>query len=83
MDSTKELLKNIVTGAVIPRIVLKDFRIFPIILPPILEQNKALIIIEPLIVKCYQNIKQIRTLEKLRDTLLPKLMSGEVRVEYE
>lgn len=26
--------------------------------------------------------KQIRTLEKLRDTLLPKLMSGEVRVSY-
>ncbi len=26
------------------------------------------------------NTKQIRTLEKLRDTLLPKLMSGEVRV---
>ena len=24
---------------------------------------------------------QIRTLEKLRDTLLPKLMRGEVRVE--
>ena len=29
------------------------------------------------------NSNQIRTLEKLRDTLLPKLMSGEVRVEYE
>lgn len=27
------------------------------------------------------NSNQIRTLEKLRDTLLPKLMSGEVRVE--
>jgi type I restriction enzyme S subunit len=25
--------------------------------------------------------KQIQTLEKLRDTLLPKLMSGEVRVK--
>ncbi len=29
------------------------------------------------------NISQIHTLEKLRDTLLPKLMSGEVRVKYE
>ena len=27
------------------------------------------------------NMRQIRTLEKLRDTLLPKLMRGEVRVE--
>ena len=31
--------------------------------------------------KITQNQTQIRTLEKLRDTLLPKLMSGEVRVE--
>ena len=29
------------------------------------------------------NSKQIRTLEKLRDSLLPKLMSVEVQVEYE
>lgn len=31
--------------------------------------------------KLYTNTIQIRTLAKLRDTLLPKLMSGEVRVE--
>ncbi len=38
---------------------------------------------EILFSKIRSNQKQIRTLEKLRDTLLPKLMSGEVRVEYE
>jgi len=32
--------------------------------------------------KIKQNQQQIRTLEQLRDTLLPKLMSGEVRVKY-
>jgi type I restriction enzyme S subunit len=31
--------------------------------------------------KKFKNISQIRTLETLRDTLLPKLMSGEVRVK--
>ena len=31
--------------------------------------------------KMINNYSQIRTLEKLRDTLLPKLISGEVRVE--
>jgi len=31
--------------------------------------------------KIVSNLKQIRTLENLRDTLLPKLMSGEVRVK--
>lgn len=34
----------------------------------------------PLLDKQIANAKQMRSLEKLRDTLLPKLMSGEVRV---
>ena len=38
--------------------------------------------IEPLFKKIIFNQSQIRTLTSLRDTLLPKLMSGEVRVEY-
>ena len=44
------------------------------------EMTKSM---KPLVDKLIANNKQIRTLEKLRDTLLPKLMSGEVRVEYE
>jgi type I restriction enzyme S subunit len=36
--------------------------------------------IDPLMAKFVSNQIQIRSLEKLRDTLLPKLMSGEVRV---
>ena len=36
----------------------------------------------PIFDKIFENQNQIRTLEKLRDTLLPKLMSGEVRVKY-
>jgi type I restriction enzyme S subunit len=80
MPSTREDLENIVTGAVIPRIVLKDFRKFTIILPPKDVQEKALNIIEPIYLKCWRNVAQIQTLETLRDNLLPKLMSGEVRV---
>lgn len=38
-------------------------------------------ITEPYFDQIEANLIQIRTLEKLRDTLLPKLMSGEVRVE--
>ena len=33
--------------------------------------------------KIRANLAQIQTLENLRDTLLPKLMSGEVRVQYQ
>ncbi len=84
MDSTRNALENIVTGAVIPRIVLKDFRKFKILLPPLELQNKALETIEPIYSKCWNNVEQIRKLTKLRDTLLPKLMSGdEVRVKIE
>ena len=46
-----------------------------------ITQNKA----KPIDTKDDQGINnnQISTLEKLRDTLLPKLMSGEVRVKLE
>ena len=36
---------------------------------------------EPIFEKINTNMKQIKSLENLRDTLLPKLFSGEVRVE--
>jgi type I restriction enzyme S subunit len=39
--------------------------------------------VKPLIEKQQRNNDYIRTLESLRDTLLPKLMSGEVRVQYD
>ena len=39
--------------------------------------------ISPFFQKIFSNCRQIRTLEKLRDTLLPKLMSGEVRVRVD
>ncbi len=37
--------------------------------------------VEPSFEKIKKNIEQIRTLEKLRDTLLQKLMSGEITIE--
>ncbi|AOA57085.1 restriction endonuclease subunit S [Acinetobacter larvae] len=52
-------------------------------IPPhksILEFNQ---ITCPWFSKFHANTNQIQTLEKLRDTLLPKLMSGEVRVQFE
>ena len=38
-------------------------------------------VMSPLLEKQITNSKQLKQLEKLRDTLLPKLMSGEVRME--
>lgn len=40
-------------------------------------------IADPMLEKIRSNALFIQTLEQLRDTLLPKLMSGEVRVQYQ
>ena len=48
--------------------------------PPILKSMSKQM--QPLLDKQIAIARQRKTLEKLRDTLLPKLMSGEVRVAY-
>lgn len=50
-------------------------------IPDSLTMNEFKEKTEPIFNKIKQNQTQIRTLSTLRDTLLPKLMSGEVRVE--
>jgi len=60
--------------------ILKEYKI-PI--PDINELNNFQNSIALIFEKLLKNSIQIRTLEKLRDTLLPKLMSGEVSVKLE
>lgn len=57
---------------------LKDYEIKLPSQPVINDFNT---IADSIVPKLQSNFLQLRTLEKLRDTLLPKLMSGEVRVE--
>jgi type I restriction enzyme S subunit len=57
---------------------LKDY-ILPIPPPPILQSFHSLV--DPLFQKIILNQKQIMTLRKIRDTLLPLLVSGKLRVE--
>jgi len=45
--------------------------------------KKFSLIAEPMFDKILSNQKQIKTLESLRNTLLPKLISGAVRVEFD
>lgn len=52
-----------------------------VLAPPPAELKAMTAIMEPMLNKQIENSKQIRNLENIRDTLLPKLMSGEVRVE--
>jgi len=64
-----------------PGINQESIKSFEIVIPPKYLINEFGRIVEKWIVKIFFNAKQICTLEKLRDTLLPKLMSGEVRVQ--
>lgn len=54
---------------------------YDIKIPPTDYIEKLNVQIEPIVDKLNYNAKQIVTLENMRDTLLPKLMSGEVTVE--
>lgn len=75
--------KAYVTGSAQPQITIESLYEAPFILPSYNEIKQFNLIASSIESKIKSNQIQIRTLEKLRDTLLPKLMSGEVRVEYE
>ena len=73
-------VKSIVTGAVQPKISQANLKSIPIIIPPeklLQEFNSA---ITPLFALIRQNSEESKRLAQLRDTLLPKLMSGEIDV---
>lgn len=77
-----EGIKTAGNGSVFQEISKSVFRKLPFLLPPkdiLYGFNK---LIAPYFLKIRSNQMQIIMLEKLRDTLLPKLMSGEVRVTY-
>jgi type I restriction enzyme S subunit len=76
-------IDEIITGAVQPKINQANLKSLEFPKFPINLIEEFNIQTEPSFKKINANKSQIRTLEKLRDTLLPKLMSGEVRVEYE
>jgi type I restriction enzyme S subunit len=77
-----EEIKAAANGSVFQEISKSVFRSLTFVLPPENLLASFNIIIAPIFEKIHTNQTQIRTLEKLRDTLLPKLMSGEARVEY-
>ena len=49
-------------------------------IPPISEQKKWLLVVEPIIAMYQNNYQETKRLSILRDTLLPKLISGELDV---
>jgi len=70
-------------GTVFGSISKTDFLQMEIAIPPEDMIEKFEIHAKPLNDKVIENCIQIKLLEVMRDTLLPKLMSGEVRIECE
>lgn len=68
------------SGSAQPQLPIRDLNNVSFILPPEDIYNKFMKQVKPIYSKVFSNQKQIQTLENLRDALLPKLLSGEVRV---
>ena len=77
----QEVRDNYVSGSALPRIVLKDFKKLTFSLPDMDAQN----LIAPLFASIREqiavNVAENKYMTQLRDTLLPKLMSGELNVD--
>lgn len=69
-------------GTVFGSISKSDFEKIEVIIPPVSIIHNYEIMVKPLNDRVITNCFQIEKLENLRGTLLPKLMSGEVRVNY-
>jgi len=75
-----EAIKNAGNGSTFEEISKSNFKALEVVIPPTGKLKEFDDVVSPSFEKIRTNKMQIRTLEKLRDTLLPKLMSGEVRV---
>lgn len=76
----KGRLKNYVTGAAIPRVILKDFKRFELLLPSKEVQTAWAKIAEPMTEQIWRLIDKIQNLRRTRDLLLPRLLSGQVEL---
>lgn len=81
LKSNMDYVQSHANGSTFQEISKSTFRELDITIPSSDALTEFQKIIGPLFAKIRTNSVQIKTLEKLRDTLLPKLMSGEVRVK--
>lgn len=74
------LERHTIQGATVNRIALKQFPTYPVLNPP--DELKACFdsVVAPLWARIHENQAQAQTLASLRDTLLPRLISGQLRL---
>jgi type I restriction enzyme S subunit len=69
------------SGTILDALNVKNIPLLQFVLPPHSLLQKFEEQIRPIRAKMEANLKESRTLGRLRDSLLPKLMRGEVRVK--
>jgi type I restriction enzyme S subunit len=74
------LTKHTIQGATVNRIALKEFPSYGVLNPPLSVQAEFDKAVAPLWSKIHENQGQAQTLATLRDTLLPRLISGQLRL---
>lgn len=77
----QSLIQGIKSGSAQPKFNKTDFKNLPIILPPRTTLRAFHSIIEPFFNKINFLTHENQTLSALRDTLLPKLIAGEIAIE--
>jgi len=69
------------TGTKMPRTSWADMARYEVVLPPKTVAAAFTALVQPLIERTIAGIHESRTLAALRDALLPKLISGKIRVK--
>jgi type I restriction enzyme S subunit len=76
-----EEIRQRASGTTFAEISKTTFRPIPVIVPEDTIMKRYTQIVEPLYRSIEERVKESRTLAALRDTLLPKLLSREVRLQ--
>lgn len=80
LKSERENLNTMASGSAQQNLNVRKIKSYPAFKVPKNIMTRFNHLAVPIFDKIEKNSLQIRTLEQLRDTLLPKLMSGEIRV---
>ena len=77
----QHLLQARASGSTVEGIRQSELRKIEVVVPDEVALNKASVLFQDIFDKKHNNSKQIQSLKKTRDELLPKLMSGKIRIK--
>lgn len=81
LKQNMDVIKSRSNGSTFMEISKKAFRPIPILVPPVEILDNFLDVANPIFTRLAENEKQAQSLVSLRDTLLPRLISGQLRLQ--